>query len=92
MAIRIDSSQACRALGAEARQADLELVECTLCGHQCVVDHEGLRIYTNPEDLAVWFINTADDEQPCPGCQRSDWDFVGVTQVSRAWQWLIRPG
>jgi hypothetical protein len=66
--------------------ADFELVECNLCGHQCLVDHEHLRVYTDPDDLSLGFLNTKEDWQPCPGCKRGDWDFAVAARVSPAWR------
>jgi ribosomal protein S27E len=91
--VRVHASpQMLRALGVETLHADFELVECNQCGHQCLVDHERLRVHTDPANLSLGFLNTEEDWQPCPGCGHGDWDFAASAQVSRAWRHLVSFG
>jgi hypothetical protein len=77
-------------LGSNALDADFELVECTLCRRQYLVDHEHLRVYPHPGDLSVWFLNAEGYDEPCVGCHRADWDFEPVEQAAPEWQSFLR--
>ncbi len=91
MVSRFDLRTALRALGPAANNADLELVRCKACARQYLVDHEHLRIYTNPEDLSMYFLNIEGYDKPCIGCHRDDWDFEAADEIASEWQGLVRP-
>lgn len=75
-------------LGVRPHDADFELVACDRCGRQSLVDHEHLRVYTDPTDPRAVAFNIAGEPWPeCRGCGASDWDFVPAKAVAPEWGW-----
>jgi hypothetical protein len=70
-------------LGEGRRDADFELAACDKCGRQALVDHECLRVYSDPHDLRVFTLNIEGQPWPeCRGCGRADWDIVPAAEVA----------
>ena len=90
MPTRFDYRRVHEILGREAREAQFELVACDACARQYLADHEHLRIYTDPDNLSAYFLNTELRSKPCAGCHRTDWDFNSAADVAPEWQELVR--